>query len=228
MSPALKIFLGGLATLLLAWLCHHHMGQAYIDNLDKQAKAAIATNGDWNDVNVKFGNSRTAELSGTTNGSWRAAIDKLLLGIPGIGGVHWAGAAEAAATADQVAACQTKVNALINGKTINFDTGSATISADSKELVASIANEMKSCSGTTIEIAGHTDNTGNPDSNIKLSQDRAAAVENSMKEQGVPGDRMIAKGYGQTKPLDPADTNAARAKNRRIEFQVVSTAATEG
>lgn len=228
MSPALKIFIGGLATLLLAWLCHHHSGQAYLNNLDTQAKAKIAENSDWSDVNVAFGNSRVAMLSGTTNPGWRTAIDGAMMTVPGISGTQWDKPAEAAATAAQVQACQDKVNTLITGKTINFDTGSANISVDLKVLVDSIAAEMKNCSGTTIEIAGHTDNSGNPDTNMKLSQDRAIAVENAMKADGVPGDRMIAKGYGQIQPLDPANTDAARAKNRRIEFHVVSTAGTEG
>lgn len=98
MSPALKIFLGGLATLALAWMSHTYKGPGFIASLDSQAKAAIAGNGEWSGVTVTFGNSRVAHASGTDNTELRTTIDKRLLEIPGISKVEWGNAPAAPET----------------------------------------------------------------------------------------------------------------------------------
>jgi outer membrane protein OmpA-like peptidoglycan-associated protein len=69
-----------------------------------------------------------------------------------------------------------------------------------------------------VEVQGHTDNTGTPDHNKQLSNDRAAAVVSWLSSHGVAADRMTAVGYGQTKPLVPNVTAGNRAKNRRVQF----------
>lgn len=72
-----------------------------------------------------------------------------------------------------------------------------------------------------IEISGHTDNVGNDAYNQKLSERRAKAVYNFFRENGIDSDRLVSKGYGESKPVVKNDTDANRAKNRRVEFKVL-------
>ena len=134
-------------------------------------------------------------------------------------------AVEAPATAAAVATCQTDVDTAIKGKTINFGSGNAEITAYSMPVVEALAKAAKDCARTKIEVAGHTDQQGDDASNMKLSEARANAVLAALSERGVPKERMTAKGYGETKLLDQGSSSDALAKNRRIEFTVATAAA---
>jgi outer membrane protein OmpA-like peptidoglycan-associated protein len=73
-----------------------------------------------------------------------------------------------------------------------------------------------------IRIEGHTDRTGSLDFNMRLSKARAASVVEYLVSKGVSKDRLVAEGFGPTRPLVPdANTKAARAQNRRVEFHIV-------
>jgi OmpA-OmpF porin, OOP family len=74
--------------------------------------------------------------------------------------------------------------------------------------------------GTKIEIGGHTDNTGDPNFNTTLSEDRANAVKDELVKLGVDGNTLTAKGYGSTKAIADNDSPEGRLKNRRIEFTI--------
>jgi OmpA-OmpF porin, OOP family len=80
-----------------------------------------------------------------------------------------------------------------------------------------LAGYLKS-SGAKGEISGHTDNRGNAESNLSLSQGRAESVVKYLVSQGVSAGQLTAKGYGQTKPVTQNESVMARQKNRRIEF----------
>ncbi len=121
------------------------------------------------------------------------------------------------ATADT---CNAEFKTALAGKTINFDTGKATIAADSTALLDSLAAVASKCAAFKIEVGGHTDARGKADANKALSQSRATAVEDYLKGKGVPAAQMTAVGYGEEKLLDKGDTDEAHAKNRRIEFNV--------
>lgn len=71
-----------------------------------------------------------------------------------------------------------------------------------------------------IEIAGHTDNVGDPSLNQSLSEYRARVVMNYLIRHGIADDRVEAKGYGGLRPVAGNDTEAGRARNRRVEFVV--------
>jgi OmpA-OmpF porin, OOP family len=129
-------------------------------------------------------------------------------------------AAEAPASAEKVASCQTDINTLMTGKTINFQSGSAYLAADSNAVIDELAKALTPCAGTKVEIQGHTDLRGNADLNQGLSQQRAETVMKVLTEKGVPADRLTAKGYGATQPLENAMNSAANAKNRRTVFAV--------
>ena len=72
----------------------------------------------------------------------------------------------------------------------------------------------------TIQINGHTDNIGNDETNQILSENRAKAVYNYLLQQGIVATRISYKGYGETRPIAPNDTEEGRAQNRRTEFTV--------
>ena len=110
----------------------------------------------------------------------------------------------------------------LNLSIINFETGSAAISAESRDLLTKAAATMKQLpAGTVIEISGHTDSTGDPAANLALSQQRADAVRITLINLGVPADVLKAKGYGDTKPVASNDTAEGRFQNRRISYAVV-------
>lgn len=74
----------------------------------------------------------------------------------------------------------------------------------------------------SIEIAGHTDNTGNPQANQLLSENRAKAVRNYLIEQGIASDRLTVKGYGQTAPIADNETEEGKQLNRRTALTVTA------
>lgn len=73
-----------------------------------------------------------------------------------------------------------------------------------------------------IEIRGHTDSKGTDSYNQRLSEKRAQAVANYLIEKGIPERRIRYKGYGKSLPIDNNDTEEGRAKNRRVEFKILS------
>ena len=110
----------------------------------------------------------------------------------------------------------------LNLMNIYFETDSAKITADSMEVLQRAADAIKGApAGTRIEIGGHTDNTGDAASNVTLSQQRADAVMAKLGELGVSSAMLTAKGYGQDKPIADNNTEEGRARNRRIEFNVL-------
>ena len=72
-----------------------------------------------------------------------------------------------------------------------------------------------------IEISGHTDNVGSESFNELLSQRRADAVVNYLLGKGVAKNRLSAKGYGQSMPVNSNETTEGRALNRRTEFEII-------
>jgi outer membrane protein OmpA-like peptidoglycan-associated protein len=71
-----------------------------------------------------------------------------------------------------------------------------------------------------LEVLGHTDDQGDDANNMKLSKDRAAAVEKYLEDKGVNTGRVRSEGFGETMPVADNKTSAGRAKNRRVEFKV--------
>lgn len=104
---------------------------------------------------------------------------------------------------------------------INFETGVATLTADSRYELDNLVTALNAYPDMKILIGGHTDNIGEPAANLALSQLRAAAVVKYLTDRGIDASRLRAAGYGDTKPLAPNDSDANRAKNRRTEFTIL-------
>lgn len=101
---------------------------------------------------------------------------------------------------------------------VNFRTGSAELTEESYTKLDEVYEQLDKYSDRKYEIAGHTDNTATDRINIKLSLDRANAVREYLVNRGVDGKRLVAKGYGSSRPKADNKTAAGRAINRRIEF----------
>lgn len=102
---------------------------------------------------------------------------------------------------------------------INFDTGSATLSASSVRTLTELYNQLVIGGGLTVEIQGHTDNVGNPVSNKILSDRRAESVKRYLQETAprfFPDNRVTTQGYGDSKPVASNLTPEGRASNRRV------------
>jgi len=105
---------------------------------------------------------------------------------------------------------------------IQFALDSAQILPASTALLTEIADVfLHNPQIKRVEIQGHTDNSGTADHNKQLSEDRANAVVAWLTSHGVDGGRLVARGYGQSKPLVPNVTAANRARNRRVQFIIV-------
>lgn len=113
-----------------------------------------------------------------------------------------------------------KLDDMLRGKTIEFETGSAIITAVGRKLLDETVPVMQEDKATRIEVSGHTDNVGDAPSNQRLSDLRANAVLAYLVTRGVARERLTARGYGQGKPIADNATAEGRAHNRRIDFHV--------
>lgn len=104
---------------------------------------------------------------------------------------------------------------------VYFETGKAIINPKSFKELDDMVEYMKLKKSFVIEIAGHTDNVGTPESNLKLSQGRANSVRAYLIRKGIAENRVSAKGYGDTQPIANNDTEANKQKNRRTEVRVI-------
>ena len=105
---------------------------------------------------------------------------------------------------------------------IYFAEGQAVVLAESRPVLDAVARVLAEHPEVRdLLVEGHTDDVGNDDANYRLSEERARAVMNWLVEAGVDRNRLAAKGYGETAPLVPNDSNEHRAQNRRVEFTIV-------
>jgi OmpA-OmpF porin, OOP family len=101
-----------------------------------------------------------------------------------------------------------------------FETGSARLKPESTEQLRNVAEILKAYPKVKVKVGGYTDDTGDPDANLKLSQDRATNVMSQLIVLGVAADRLSAEGYGQQYPVADNATDAGRQQNRRIAMRV--------
>ncbi|MDQ0472280.1 OmpA family protein [Labrys wisconsinensis] len=119
-------------------------------------------------------------------------------------------------------ACQTRFSVISTAGSIFFRTGSAELDSASEPLLVSVAEIAQRCPEVHVKVTGHTDAVGSHQANQILSEERARTVATFLASRGVDVKRIEASGRGDTQPVVANDTEEHRAKNRRIEFQVVS------
>jgi len=104
---------------------------------------------------------------------------------------------------------------------LTFETSSNRITTASRPEVNNLIEIMKAYPDLRIRIEGHTDNTGNPDTNRELSLNRANAVRSALLAAGIVDVRVTTRGYGSTQPTASNDTEEGRQRNRRIDVAIV-------
>jgi len=118
-----------------------------------------------------------------------------------------------------------EVKAIETGKVcdlhdIYFETNSYTLTPGSKVIVDMFIDFLKDNPTVKVEIQGYTDNIGNDQDNLILSQNRAKSVYDYAISQQISSNRLRYKGYGESSPIESNDTAAGRAKNRRTVFLI--------
>jgi outer membrane protein OmpA-like peptidoglycan-associated protein len=101
---------------------------------------------------------------------------------------------------------------------VTFQTNSADINAGFYPVLNSVALVLKEFEKTVVDVAGHADSTGPDDKNMVLSQQRAGSVSSYLGAQGINSQRLVATGYGETRPIASNDTVEGRQQNRRVEI----------
>jgi outer membrane protein OmpA-like peptidoglycan-associated protein len=107
-------------------------------------------------------------------------------------------------------------------ETIQFEFSSSRIAVDSHDVLDELAAAIvKHPEIVKLRVEGHTDNAGDAPHNLRLSKKRAAAVVKYLASKGVAANRLVAAGFGQTKPIAKNDTEDGRAQNRRVAFTIL-------
>lgn len=122
--------------------------------------------------------------------------------------------------APSAAAQSAQIKALLQGRHIEFITGSAQITAEGRKILSELVPVLELNKASVAEIQGHTDNVGAPASNQLLSEQRAQSTLQYLAASGVDAKRLTSKGFGDTKPISGNETVEGRQHNRRIDFQV--------
>lgn len=111
--------------------------------------------------------------------------------------------------------------AAVDTSQVAFEPGSVSLTASSKTSLAQLVQLLRAYPQFKIRIAGHTDNTGRPEVNLRISKQRAQAVANYLLQRRVGRDQVIAQGYGAIRPIANNEDKAGRARNRRIEINLI-------
>jgi outer membrane protein OmpA-like peptidoglycan-associated protein/ABC-type nitrate/sulfonate/bicarbonate transport system substrate-binding protein len=111
---------------------------------------------------------------------------------------------------------------------VYYDTGKATVKKESLAVLNEVVNILKQFPTYYLIIDAHTDTVGSDAENLKLSRDRADTVKKYLETQGINSNRLVARGFGESKPIVAGEkTEADRAKNRRTEFTLTREATTK-
>jgi outer membrane protein OmpA-like peptidoglycan-associated protein len=128
--------------------------------------------------------------------------------------------AEAETRAIPAEGCEARFNVLSRTSAIYFKPASAELAEESAPVLGAVADIAKRCPTVKIDVEGHTDNVGSKERNQRLSEQRAKAVADYLTGKGVDPARIHSAGFGDTRPIAANDSEANRARNRRIEFTV--------
>nr|WP_321485735.1 OmpA family protein [uncultured Draconibacterium sp.] len=115
-----------------------------------------------------------------------------------------------------------EVGAEMDLHNIYYETDSFAILTQSEPELQKLVSFFKNNSGLKVEIQGHTDSSGNSESNLELSKLRAKSVVDYLVENGIAGSRLQSEGYGDTKPVASNETVEGRRLNRRTTIKIIA------
>ena len=202
------------------------------------ASAALATAAGAQTVdNWKNGSGELVWKNGTNEYCWRDAFWTPATAAPGCdGALVAAAAAPAAAPAEAPAAAApaakpapapavaTKVTYAADAF---FDFDKSVLKPEGKAKLDDLASKVKDINLEVIIAVGHTDSVGSDAYNQKLSVRRSEAVKAYLVSKGIEKNRVYTEGKGEKQPVADNKTKEGRAKNRRVEIEVVGTRATK-
>jgi outer membrane protein OmpA-like peptidoglycan-associated protein len=110
---------------------------------------------------------------------------------------------------------------------VTFAYDSATVQPQFQATLDQVAQVLSQYNETYIDVYGHTDSTGSDAYNQQLSERRANSVASYLESRGVQSARVGTKGFGETQPIAPNDTEEGRAANRRVEIRIVPIPASD-
>lgn len=120
----------------------------------------------------------------------------------------------------QIVELQARLDAMAGElrETVVFATNSAVLNPAAMATLDGVVEDMAELEEPVLDISGHTDNQGRPESNTELSASRAASVKAYLVSQGIDADRIRSTGAGENDPIDSNETAEGRANNRRVEL----------
>jgi len=212
--------IGALALILLVYTVNGTL-KKIPTNLKTEAQS-ILNESNASDVNLAI-DGRDLQLSGTL----AAGIDRdnLVKRIARISGMR--------VVVDDMVEFDPKEQAKLESLAFNraiqnldfsqvaFEQGSTSLTNDSRVALLQLVQVLRANPSSRIRISGHTDNTGRPEVNLRISRERAQAVATFLTQNSVNSDQLIAQGYGATRPIADNATEAGRTANRRIEISYV-------
>lgn len=119
-----------------------------------------------------------------------------------------------------VASEQNILDKALANRIIEFESGRSTLTPSGQVILDEMSSALKSIGKRTVEIIGHTDGSGNRNSNIALSKARAEAVKAYLVGKGIDSTTLLTEGLGPDHPVAPNTTEDGRRRNRRIEFRI--------
>jgi len=213
--------IGAIALILLSVSVRSDLKQIPL-TLERQA-GSVASLANAGNINIDV-DGRDLDLSGTLSpGVDRDALVQRIASINGVRVVRddlTEFDPEEQARLQQLDFKQAISN--IDFSQVSFERGSASLTSSSKSPLLELVQVMNANPTFRIRIAGHTDNTGRAEVNLRISRERAASVANFLIDNGVSARQIIAQGYGATRPIADNSTDAGRAANRRIEINYVN------
>lgn len=210
MHDGLKIMVGAGATALMAWVFHGPLGQGDAF-LAKRAAAAAAAPEEGKAGQEAAQAVAAAEQAPPVNAVALTAIPEAKpTPLPAV---------VIPASAVPAGQCQKAVDGAVGGRVMSFQPGSAWLNTTSLRIIKDVARTLKQCSDYRVEIAGHTDNSGDEGINRLMSEERARRVRDALVEKGLSAKALSARGYGSSRPVAG---NVADPANRRITFTVTA------
>jgi len=141
--------------------------------------------------------------------------------LNGIGGNWFASALQVKENTPDLDVIPVEVGETIILNNITFEFDKSVLKSESFSELNNVVDFLNNYPSVEIELSGHTDNVGKDEYNQKLSEDRAKAVTDYLVSKGIAQNRLIARGYGEKKPIASNDSEGGREINRRVEFTIL-------
>ena len=213
--------LGLVAMAALCFFCVSHHAHAIPIDLKTRTEASMKAAG-FEITDLAF-DGRIAQLTGFADAP--ELNRKALATVRGVRGVFDVKTTiiPGSKTSVESTKFEAKLQDVIAGKIVEFDTASSKLTENGKQLLNQMVLVLQEFPGKPVEVSGHTDAEGDYEMNTTLSKERASAVKAYLITQGIEAGKVFAIGHGPDNPVADNNTELGRQKNRRIEFHVKET-----